>query len=206
MKNILFICTGNTCRSPMAEALLREKSDDKVMVKSAGISAADGQPAHPYTQKVLENKGINLDHQSRALTGDLVGWADLILTMTENHKRMLLQEYPGALSKAFTLREYVDQEDEEHWKAYHEAVAETEMKRAAFQSKLKDQSLSEVGIEKLHDEMEEVLMSDMMKIQELERKLPDRDIADPFGGDEEVYRYTCEEIEQLLDKLIAKYV
>ncbi|MEH7303662.1 low molecular weight protein arginine phosphatase [Neobacillus drentensis] len=106
MQRILFVCTGNTCRSPMAEAILKNKQLDRVEVRSAGIYAATGSEASAYAKKVLDDNGIAHNHRSSLLTRDEVAWADLILTMTSSHKMAILQQYPDMGDKVFTLKEY----------------------------------------------------------------------------------------------------
>lgn len=103
---ILFICTGNTCRSPMAEALLRHYAGESVEVRSAGIFALDGSPATPETVTVLQEKGITLEHQAKSVNEELLLWADLILTMTTSHKDTLKRQFPSFSDKIFTLKEY----------------------------------------------------------------------------------------------------
>jgi protein-tyrosine phosphatase len=88
--NILFVCTGNTCRSPMAEALTRHALDRRgwrhVRVASAGLAAASGAPASASVPVVLAEKEIPFDdHASRALTPELVDWADTVLVMGPHH-------------------------------------------------------------------------------------------------------------------------
>lgn len=106
MQRILFVCTGNTCRSPMAEAILKNKQMDEIEVRSAGIYAANGSEASTHAKKVLEDNGIAHNHRSSLLTGVEVNWADLILTMTSSHKMAILQQYPEVGHKVFTLKEY----------------------------------------------------------------------------------------------------
>lgn len=110
MQRILFVCTGNTCRSPMAEAILKNKQLDGIEVKSAGIYAAGGDEASSHAQKVLESKKISHNHRSSPLTGEAVEWADLILTMTASHKWAIAQAYPRAIEKTFTLKEFAGEE------------------------------------------------------------------------------------------------
>lgn len=109
--NILFVCTGNTCRSPMAEGLLRHMAEQEkvnIQVQSAGIAAFRGSPASTHTLSILKNKGISMQHQSQPVTDELLHWADLILTMTGSHKQVLSQQYPHALDKVFTLKEFTE--------------------------------------------------------------------------------------------------
>jgi protein-tyrosine-phosphatase len=88
--NVLFVCTGNTCRSPMAEAVARAELERRgwkhVHVASAGTSAEDGVPAAAEACAVVGRHGLRLEsHRSRLLTPDLVDWADLILAMSGSH-------------------------------------------------------------------------------------------------------------------------
>ena len=106
MRRILFVCTGNTCRSPMAEAILKNKNLEGIEVRSAGVFAVDGNEASAHAKQVLEENKIVHNHQSSLLTGEEVGWADLILTMTESHKGAILNYYPESAAKLFTLKEY----------------------------------------------------------------------------------------------------
>lgn len=108
MINILFVCTGNTCRSPMAEALLKSKNNDKFAVKSAGVFAQNGAKASKYASEVLAEKGIIHDHKSTTLTSELVDWATYILTMTNGHKALVISQYPNSSEKTYTLKEFVN--------------------------------------------------------------------------------------------------
>jgi protein arginine phosphatase len=106
MQRILFVCTGNTCRSPMAEAILKSKKIDGLEVKSAGIYAATGSEASAHAKQVLRSHHIEHNHSSTMLNIESVQWADLILTMTGSHKNAILQQYSGASGKVFTLKEF----------------------------------------------------------------------------------------------------
>lgn len=108
--NIYFICTGNTCRSPMAEAILRSKASDSIAVKSAGVNAFDGMSISTNSKTLIESKNMPYTPTSRAVTTDDLKWADLILTMTSSHKEILLHSFPNIESKTFTLKEYVTPE------------------------------------------------------------------------------------------------
>ena len=109
MKTVLFVCTGNICRSPMAEGLLRHavqgRSDIRVL--SAGLGATDGQPPSHYAVQAVKELGIDISQQrSRMLTPHLVNEADLILGMTHNHADSVMMMYPHAAEKVFLLREF----------------------------------------------------------------------------------------------------
>lgn len=108
MQKILFVCTGNTCRSPMAEALFRDKmADERLQIKSAGVAAYGGQPASPNAVKALSERGITHNHLAQRLDAELVDWADLILTMTFSHKELIHTFFPQSNGKTYTLNEYV---------------------------------------------------------------------------------------------------
>ena len=110
MTHILLVCTGNTCRSALAEALLRrklaERGVDGVEVSSAGTGAWDGAPASEGAYLVALEHGLDLSgHRARLLTRELVGAADVVLTMARHHRARV--EQLGAGIQAHLLGEYV---------------------------------------------------------------------------------------------------
>ena len=109
MKTVLFICTGNVCRSPMAEGIFRHAVQGRgnYQVLSAGLGAMEGQPPSPYAVQAVKELGIDISGQrSRMLTPDLVQQADFIFGMTHSHIDTVMLLYPQAAEKTFLLREF----------------------------------------------------------------------------------------------------
>lgn len=151
IKRILLVCTGNICRSPLAEALLshalRERGAPDVLVSSAGTGAWDGAPASEGAYLVGLERGLDLSgHRARLLTREVVEQADLVLTMARHHRERV-QELGGE-GRVFVLGEYAG------------------------------------------------------------RAADDAEVSDPFGRDLDVYRQTCDELEQLIaavaDRLVGE--
>lgn len=105
---ILFVCTGNTCRSPMAEAFLNHQAPAGFHAKSAGVFANEGASAARNAITVLQENDIPITHNAQQLKETELFWADLILTMTASHKALIMNQFPGAADKIFTLKEYVN--------------------------------------------------------------------------------------------------
>lgn len=108
---IAVVCTGNTCRSPMAETLLRERlreklgSEDAVRVLSAGVAAGVGSGASPQAVEVMGLRNLDLTgHSSRPLDDAVMNVADLILTMTRGHRAAILAAWPNMHDRVHTLR------------------------------------------------------------------------------------------------------
>lgn len=113
----LIVCTGNTCRSPMGEGLLRKRLADKVgcsietleqkgvSILSAGIAAMPGSPAAAQAVEVMGGLGVDISsHSSQPITGQLAQFADVILTMTNGHRQALISHWPMLESRTKTVR------------------------------------------------------------------------------------------------------
>lgn len=108
-KRIMFVCTGNICRSPMAEYMLRHRlgAGTDWRVSSAGVLAVDGMPASRLAVCCLEERGIDArDHRSRQLTVAMTRQADLVIAMSRQHCRHISLEMPECRGKLFLLRSF----------------------------------------------------------------------------------------------------
>jgi protein-tyrosine-phosphatase len=112
MPSVLFVCTANICRSPMAEVLLidqiKRKGLDPALwqVESAGTWAHDGYPASRNSETVMKERGLDLSsHTSRIITPDMMAQFKLILAMESNHKEALTFEFPALADRFFMLSE-----------------------------------------------------------------------------------------------------
>lgn len=112
ISSILFICSGNTCRSPMCEwyfnhLIKKNNLDEKIYASSAGLLGFGDKPASNNSIAVMKELAIDISsHKSKMLTMDMLDKFDLILTMGAEHKRILLQFNPEYTDKIFTLKEF----------------------------------------------------------------------------------------------------
>ena len=110
-KTVLFVCTGNVCRSPMAagffyDQLLRAKSDGMVRVRSAGLWALEGQPASAYALQVMSEHDLDIGaHRARSLSQADVDESGLILVMTKRHADIISHDLERTLGKVYLLAE-----------------------------------------------------------------------------------------------------
>ena len=111
IKSILLVCTGNSCRSVMAEGLfkkyLKEAGKADIKVTSAGIMALDGFAPTDETVKVMKDQGVDVSGiRSKRLTEEIVKASDLILVMEDMHKDFILRLVPEAASKTYLLKKF----------------------------------------------------------------------------------------------------
>ena len=105
---ILFVCTGNTCRSPMAQVMAAKLFGGDFTVISAGLAAMPSAPASANAITVMKERQIDLEnHRAQLVSEDLIAGADLILTMTQSHKTSLKEAAPD---KVYTVGEYANTE------------------------------------------------------------------------------------------------
>ena len=228
MKTILFVCTGNTCRSSMAEAMFRKMLEDAgkavqgIRVISAGTSALKGQRASNHAAQVMREWRLDLrSHQARPLTKALIQASDRIFTMTRNHKQQVLNLDPSAEQKTYTLKEYagylgddrgiiaeieklrrmIQHKKADFFRQYEKEITELRNRRAELQDQL--QAVDD-RIKELEVEMAKTVSQEQREVVYLEDKLPSVDVTDPFGQPAWVYRECAKEIEEALKVVLQK--
>ncbi len=117
MYSVLFVCTANICRSPVAMGILRSKTrqedDGEWRIESAGVWAREGAPAEYFSQIIVKEKGIDLSqHRSQRISADLMKEFNLILTMEMGQKEGLKAAYPKYAKKVYLITEMVDSQQD----------------------------------------------------------------------------------------------
>lgn len=113
MPSVLFVCTANICRSPMAEEIFRSKLSGKEgasawKVASAGVQGMDGYPASYGSELAMKNMGLDLtEHQAQSVSRELLQRFNLILVMERRHQGILLKEFPELKGRIYLLSEMV---------------------------------------------------------------------------------------------------
>ena len=135
---VVFVCTGNTCRSPMAEGLLKKMVEEQgaqmVNVTSAGTHAVDGQPANFLAISVSSMNEINLlKHRARLITKKIMERSDLIFALAQNHYDFLAAKFPKYIHKVHLLKNYAREEPLEEADVFDPIGAEGEVFREVFE-------------------------------------------------------------------------
>jgi protein-tyrosine phosphatase len=210
MKKILFVCTGNTCRSSMAAGIARKLLADRgikdIEVLSAGTAAEPGAPASPEAVAAMAEAGVDISgHRTVRLTPELVRSADLILTMTRGHQRQVLQMVPEAQDKVHVLKEFVYpleersraevalpllQEKLQQIEAAFDREHEAEISALQAERTALLQRLDEIDsrLEQLAEQRWQACARERAELEELEEIASPHDIIDPFGFPLEAYR------------------
>ncbi|KTS09166.1 low molecular weight phosphatase family protein [Microbacterium testaceum] len=108
MFSVLSVCTGNICRSPVAELLLARSLGPlgDVRIESAGTGALVGSGVPDQAQRLAASRGIDASaHRARQIDNDMIRGADLIVAMAREHRRLIVESLPAAMRRTFTLRE-----------------------------------------------------------------------------------------------------
>jgi len=108
MKNILIVCIGNICRSPMGEGLLQTKLPE-LNVSSAGIFAMVDYPADPYSVAIMAERNIDISaHRARQIDDEIVSNSDLILTMEKRHNKKIQSMFFGTTGKVHLIGKWLN--------------------------------------------------------------------------------------------------
>ncbi|MEA2900185.1 MAG: protein-tyrosine phosphatase [Actinomycetota bacterium] len=171
------LCTGNICRSPAAEAMLRHRLDAlglESQVRSAGL-LDDGRPAHTSSIDTLAGRGLDITaHRSRRLTASSIRAADLVLGMAREHVREAVVMVPSAFPKIFTLKELVRRGE-------------------AIGPRMGEESVAD-WLGRAHDGR---TSADLLGESQTD------DVADPIGLPRNAYERMVVELDDRLDRLVA---
>ena len=180
---VLVVCTGNICRSPMAEIMLRQKLQklnlDHIEVESAGTFAMEGWGAQPEVDEVLKENGYQTEkHTARQITKEMIEAADLVLTATTDHRSEVVQKHVRANRYTFTIGEFAALAD------FITHPDETEFHTEATTSLEEKLQLTASARGYVED-------------------VKDLNLADPYGLPIEIYRETATQLESNLEGIVG---
>ena len=186
--NVLFVCTGNICRSPLAEQILEQlaaKHKLPLKVSSAGVAAMTGEPMTSYSADSMVQRNYKpTSHRARDLTPEILADSDLVITMTLDHRSEIARMLPKASKYSFTLDEFArlasflmtDPEFSEEFKKKPKETRQQYLSRAI---------------------QEAVLLRGMVPTGE-----EPKDVMDPYGESIEVYTQVAEQIDEMLKVVV----
>lgn len=180
MASILVVCTGNVCRSPIAEGMLRRRlrarfGDHAPLVASAGTAGWEGSPAMPESVAAAAERGVDISrHVARRLGAEHVRAADLVIAMAAEHRDRIVAAVPEVAERTFTLKELV---------RLLEALPPAEPRTAGSW-------------------MQRVTQADALRRSGTARRPADEDIVDPLGLPIEGYRAVAWELEEWCGRLV----
>jgi protein-tyrosine phosphatase len=184
--SILVVCTGNICRSPIAEGMLRAMLEERLgeaapLVASAGTAGWDGRPATEEAVAAAADLGVDIaGHRARELGAEHIRAADLVIGMTEEHAEVVLALEPTAAERTFTLKELV---------RLLEAVP-----------------APEVGPTPLETLRARVRQADALRRRGVVRNPFDTGVVDPLGEGLQVYRAVAWELREWCARLVDALV
>ncbi len=184
---LLVVCTGNICRSPAGELLLRHRLSpgSGIRVVSAGTYGVVGHPVEPTMARLLSADGVDpAGFAATRLTESLVAEADLVLTMETGHRSAVVQAHPPALARTFTMREFV------HLLGYAVEAGDLAPSLVAATAAERLRSMGARARE--------------VRTRRLAPPCPEPDIADPYRLGDAAYRQAYAAIRDAVDFLVTR--
>ena len=201
---VLVVCTGNVCRSPYIEHLLRAQLGDLgVSVSSAGTLALAGEPMQDGSAELLARDGIDADgFVARQLTAVMVEQADLVLTATREHRSEVVRSAPRGLRYTFALADFSDlvagaQNPPSPWDSSLSSSSATPSALAMSLSSSSSSSSDEGAVARL------VALASSRRGEVEARTNPESAIDDPFRQGPEAYARMADQIEQVLPQIVS---